>query len=378
MKIALIYPRFFPNPGGIETYTRHLAEEMTLLGHEVAVFNSEPLYHNISPNQYEIEGKEYKVYFLHTRKFFGYEIPDKNSFTAIARFNPDIIHISSPHPYSTLTAFSLRKLHRPIIATYHGHANPKSAIKKIGTFFDRVFYRFICRSIIVTSDHYKKEAGKFFPVKKIHVIPLGVEAAYFKDHLTKKDAREQLSLPQKDKTVLFVGGMDKAHYYKGIPVLLKCASMTPDINYLLIGSGDEKPAYMHLAESLKLKNIKFLDTVSTTELHVHYHAADLLVLPSVSNSEGFGMVLTEAMACGTPVITTDKTGSASLIKKSRAGLVVKSNDAKSLKEGIISVLSNQKLRQSLIKNGFNLASKMDWRKTAQETIKIYELSRQKN
>jgi glycosyltransferase involved in cell wall biosynthesis len=372
MKIAIIYPRFFPNPGGIEMYMHHLAEELTTLGHKVAVFTSEPLYHEISPNRYEINGKEYEVYYLHTRKFFGYDIPSESGISAIGDFHPDVIHINSPHPYCTIAALKLRKTGIPVIATYHGHANPASFIKKIGVLADRFLYRFFCKNVIVTSDYYKKETSKFFPSKKIHVIPPGVDPIYFQQNPTRKEAREQLKLEQKEKIVLFAGAMDKSHYYKGVPVLLKCARLSPNLRYLLIGGGDKKKEYMQIAKNWEMQNVVFINPVSETDLRSYYRAADVLVLPSTSNSEGFGMVLTEAMACETPVVTTDKVGSATLLNKAGAAVIVQSGDAKKLKTGIISVLSDKNLRGALVKNGHALAKKLSWPAAAKETEKIYQ------
>jgi glycosyltransferase involved in cell wall biosynthesis len=377
MKIALIYPSFFPTTGGIETYTKHLAEQMTMLGHKVAIFTSEPLYHEISPNRYEINGKEYEVYYLHTRKFFGYKIPTKEAIKSITKFAPDIIHINSPHPYCTITALALCKTH-PIIATYHGHATPKSFVKKIGVLADRLLYRTFCENIIVTSEYYKKRVTAFCPQNKIKVIPPGVDQTYLKKDPSRQTARARFNIPKNEKVILFVGGMDKAHYYKGIPTLLKCARRTPDYNYILVGEGSEKHKFIKMAEKLKLKNVTFAKNVSLTDLHAYYRAADVLTLPSTSNAEGFGLVLLEAMACGTPVITTDKVGSASLLQKNKTAIIVKSNNAKSLKTGIISVLTNKKLRENLIKNGTNLAKTMNWSKTTAATIKLYEHVRKKN
>ncbi len=379
MKIALVYPRYFPNPGGIEIYMRHLAEELTMLGHTVAVFTSEPLYHEISPNRYEINGKGYEVYFMHTRVFFGYAVPDDAGIRQIADFNPDVVHINSPHPYCTVTAMRLRKAMRktgrkksaPVIATYHGHAHPSSLFKKIGVTGDRFLYRFFCRAIIVTSDYYKRQVSGFYPRKKIWVIHPGVDQSFFSKTPSKKEAREELRLTDKEKLILFVGGMDASHYYKGVPVLLKCARMTPGIRYLLIGAGDKKNDYMAASKKLNLENVSFINPVSGTELRTYYHAADALVLPSTSNSEGFGMVLTEAMACGTPTVTTDIAGSASLLKGSGAAVIVKSNDAKSLKAGIISVLDDKTARGALVKNGLALAKKLSWQKSALKIEKIY-------
>ena len=405
MRIALVYHRFHPNPGGVETYVRKLAEQYAASGHRAAVFTSEPYYSsdlrsgktphdqnflNTRENRQATGDPEilrtqkdgirvpggsaktagYEVHYIRTKTFLGYPLPLKKDLALLEKFNPDIIHVNSPHPYSTSFAFHSRKLKKPVITTYHGHANPANRFKKAASVMEHHLYRLLFKLLIVTSDYYKNEVSAFYPPAKISTVPLGIDPAFGNCALTRREARDALDIGHNRKIVLFVGAMDAAHYYKGLNYLLECAARTPDIEYLVVGSGAEKPYFEK--NGAAMSNVTFCGFVEDDKLPLFYRAADCLALPSTSNSEGFGLVLLEAMASGTPVITTGATGSAGLIRSSGAGLIVKAKDTHSLKEGIIKILGDGVLRSELVANGLALAKPLTWANTARKTLQIYD------
>jgi glycosyltransferase involved in cell wall biosynthesis len=387
MKIALVFPTFYPTIGGIETYIHKLAEEFVKLGHEVAVFTSDNYYSDRLPSDHFREkdpSKNSSVIYLPSKKFLGYVVPRKESLKQITAWGPDIIHLNLPHPYCTVLALQMRKSGIPLIATYHGHVNPKSIFKLLAARLEVQLYRFFYKQIIVTTEFYKNKLAPFFPKKKILVIPPGVDNIFSGNRLSRAEARKELHFPHGQsnqsvqKAVLFVGAMDDSHLYKGISVLLKCAALTPGIKYILIGGGAKKPDYLKMADKLNLKNCEFIEPVQHEKLPLYYKAADVFVLPSINSSEGFGLVLLEAMCCGTPVITTNRTGSSSLIAQAEAGLVAKAGSTQSLKQCIEKILNNTILGAKLVKNGHRLTQSMTWHMAAQKTIHVYEQSLPKN
>ena len=88
--------------------------------------------------------------------------------------------------------------------------------------------------------------------------------------------------------------------------------------------------------------------------------ADVFVLPSITSSigtEGFGLVLLEAMSAKTPVIGTNSGGIPYIIKNGQNGLLVKEKDNKEIAEAIIKIMSSKKLSSKLAKRGFETATK---------------------
>ena len=129
---------------------------------------------------------------------------------------------------------------------------------------------------------------------------------------------------------------------------------------LIIGEGAYKKKLQKLAASLSLANIEFLGSVPHHKLSDYYNLADVFVLPAVTSkigTEGQGLVLAEAMACGACVIGTETGGIKFLIKNNQNGLLVAERDEYSLADSIIQVLSDNKLRQKLSKNGIQFVKK---------------------
>jgi rhamnosyl/mannosyltransferase len=103
---------------------------------------------------------------------------------------------------------------------------------------------------------------------------------------------------------------------------------------------------MALAYNLGLSNrVRFVGETSDEELRAWYHACDVLVLPSVSRQEAFGMVQLEAMLAGHPVVSTDlKTGVAWVNQHESTGLIVRAGDAGELRQALTRLVADPDLR----------------------------------
>jgi len=108
--------------------------------------------------------------------------------------------------------------------------------------------------------------------------------------------------------------------------------------------------------------------VDDKDLPALYSAASCFVYPSYF--EGFGIPPLEAMRCGTPTITGDRTCFPEIIGD--AGLMVDPFDEQAIMRGIVRVLTEQTLRDDLIEKGLKRANSYDWLKTARQTLDVYE------
>lgn len=355
MKIAFIYESFYPLHGGVENYIRHLADRYAEEKHEVSVFVSD---------QNPKSSLPYSVQNIKTWRFFGYRLPKRRWLSRLKDFQPDILHYNGPHPFATAAAFSMRKLKAKRIFTYHAPVNPSNPLIRFIAFVEKQFYRFLFDRIIVTTEKTKHDISRFFPKEKIVVIPPGVDERF------KSSRLEPLKkfLHRKPR-ILFVGMLDSNHRYKGMDVLLKCAALTPDYHYVIVGDGDRKEHFVKKAGHLE--NIEFLGNIPDNKLQQQYQSAHLFILPSTSSSEGFGIVLLEAMACGVPTITTHKVGSSELLRQKKASYIVKAGDPVALKAGIETVLNDQHLQNQLTAYGTKMARSLTWPHIASETLKAY-------
>ena len=122
---------------------------------------------------------------------------------------------------------------------------------------------------------------------------------------------------------------------------------------LIIGDGPLKEELAALIATLGLQEkVRILPNVGDEALPYYYQACDLFVLPSIANSEAFGIVQVEAMACGKPVITTDlPTGVTYVNQRGVTGLVVPIKDSQALAKAINELRADPQKRRTLGENG---------------------------
>ncbi len=116
------------------------------------------------------------------------------------------------------------------------------------------------------------------------------------------------------------------------------------------------------------KEVIFTDFVAEEDLVLLYNGATVFLYPSLY--EGFGLPLLEAMACGIPVISSDRTSIPEIVGD--AASLIDPTDGEELKKELAKVLNNENLRNELIKRGFKQLQKFSWRKTAEKTLGVYE------
>jgi glycosyltransferase involved in cell wall biosynthesis len=126
---------------------------------------------------------------------------------------------------------------------------------------------------------------------------------------------------------------------------------------------------LHAAENSQVKErILFTDYVPETDLPALYTGATCFVYPSYF--EGFGIPPLEAMRCGTPTITGNRTCFPEIIAD--GGLMVDPFDERAIKEAVLKIFSDPNLRASLRDKGIKRASLFDWKETARQTLRVYE------
>ena len=168
---------------------------------------------------------------------------------------------------------------------------------------------------------------------------------------TKNDKIKNNELAVKIKKILFVGGLDQAHYFKGVNYLLEAVAKLPSTNWqlIIVGDGNLKPGYEDLAKKLNIASqVNFLgNKLNSAELAMIYRNADLFVLPSINSNEAFGIVLLEALASGVPVIASNLPGVRAVFENEIQGLICPPQDVANLKDKITKILTNSELQQKM-------------------------------
>ncbi|MBE9011981.1 glycosyltransferase family 4 protein [Pseudanabaenaceae cyanobacterium LEGE 13415] len=212
--------------------------------------------------------------------------------------------------------------------------------------------------ILSDSESTANDAIAFYkiPANKITVVPLAYNNQHFKF----------LDLPTSNY-FLYVGRHDA---YKNIGRSLTAFSQLPnDYEFWIAGSPDPRftPNLKAQAEELGVVDrIKFLSYVSYAELPELINRAIALVFPSLW--EGFGLPVLEAMACGTPVITSNLSSIPEVAGD--AALLIDPYDETAIANAMKSIITDNQLRQNLRQKGLDRASQFSWQNTVSQTAEI--------
>ncbi|MFA6307577.1 MAG: glycosyltransferase family 4 protein [Patescibacteria group bacterium] len=347
MKIAEVTPVFPPYKSGISNVAYYNAWAFTTLGHDVTVFTTKYKTGIQHSDEYPFEVQRLNAWFKYGNAGILPQL-----FYKLLKY--DIIHLHYPFFGGAEIIYFLDKVKDlNLIVTYHMDVFGEGLMSKFFQWHrNYVTPKILDRAdkIIVTSYDYAtnstlKERLAIEPEKFVEV-PIGVNHLLFKPRYMNQDIIKQYDLHDK-KIILFVGGLDKAHYFKGINVLIqaiKKLNARDDFRVIIIGEGDLRETYQTMADSLGLgRKIIFTGFVPDDMLPKFYSVADMLVLPSTDKSEAFGIVSLEAMSSGIPVIASDLPGVRSVVDKKETGLLVKPGNVDNLSDMIEYLLKNPKI-----------------------------------
>jgi len=214
------------------------------------------------------------------------------------------------------------------------------------------------------------------PPERVHAVPLAADPVYTPeaDPIADAAARARYNLPS--EYVLYLGGYDVR---KNLPMLL-CA-----YTYVKRGLGSRYPlvlagrlprapsprltAIEPLLDEFDLRDVvRVIGEVEEAAKPALYRDAACFVYPS--RYEGFGLPPLEAMACGTPVVTTTASSLPQVV--GNAGFLVRPDDVQGTAGAIIAILTQEDLAESLRQKGLAQAGLFSWERMAQETLGIYE------
>ncbi|MBU1085228.1 glycosyltransferase family 4 protein [Patescibacteria group bacterium] len=227
--------------------------------------------------------------------------------------------------------------------------------------------------IITVSNFSKSEIVKYleYPEEKIRVINDAVDHSHY--YLKRnKEILKKYNLPENEKIILYVGSEQPKH---NLPFLVKSfyqlKKKMPRVKLLKIGNPQQTGARKKLLDLIKKLNLEkeviFLGYVDEKKLPQWYNAADLSVYPCLYG--GFGLPPLEAMACGTPIITSDLTSLPEVVGD--AGIMIDPYNQNEMTEAMYKLLTNNKLRKSLIQKGLVRTKMFNWEKSAKETQMLY-------
>ena len=335
MKILHVGKFFDPYRGGIETVLKDLCTELqSRVDLHVLVANTSP--HTVH------EQRGYKI----TRAANWGTVLSSPMTPGLPgwlrKLAGDVVHVHLPNPVGEMS-YLLAARERPLVAHFHSDiVRQKSLLRIYAPLLKRFYERASC-IVVPTPNHINVSPFVSRFRGRCRVVPFGISLQRF--ILTESTKLRVEQLRQDGPTLLFVG---RLVYYKGLEYLIQAMSAI-NAQLWIIGVGPLEAKLKQLTVQLNLQEkIHFLGDVADEDMPAYYHACDVFVLPSVANSEMFGIVQLEAMACRRPVVATNlPTGVSWVNQHGVTGLLVPPRDGRALADAINKLLGSATMRQEL-------------------------------
>jgi glycosyltransferase involved in cell wall biosynthesis len=341
MKIAIVTDTYRPRVNGVVTSIDTFANEYRKLGHEVKIIAPE-----FPVEQKDFKDQENEKYVIRIKShylFFDPEdrLPDPWSFSMIKKIkeeilqqNFDIIHTQTPFALGIEAIKWAKKMKCPIVHTYHTMFESyihyiKFLPRPAGLWFSKWFSRWYCQKMdlnITPSTQMHDLLLSYNVTKPVSVNPTGIKMDKFKK-FDGDDFRKKNNIPKDTILFLFMGRIGQE---KNIPFLfdvlkkVQALKSGKSVKLMVAGKGPAEEAVRAAAKEKGVENdILWFGYFEPQDWVNCYAAADLFTFASVTETQG--LVVTEAMAVGTPVVAVGQMGVAEVMAGDKGGLLVDLN-----------------------------------------------------
>ena len=260
----------------------------------------------------------------------------------------DIIHLHLPNPLAHLASVMFPKNVKRVI-TWHSDIIKQKRLLSIYLPFLRGFTSSADALIAATPAHFTSstQIPADYPLNKRHVIPYGRD---FTDLVLTTVTIQycdalKVNAKQTSATGKIIFALGRHVYYKGFDVLIE-AMQHVDAQLILGGDGPLKSKLQQQAERQGISHkVTFAGSIPDAKLAAYFNACDVFCLPSVEQSEAFGLVQLEAMACGKPVVCTQLNNGVNVVNQvGITGLAVPVRDPAALAKALSMLLNDDVLR----------------------------------
>ncbi len=356
MKIAFVL-RYITEKGSSK-YAVEVIRRMLKKGHEVHVF----------ANKWDnIEGVRFHKIPVLPFSFYAQEL----SFMLLSTLIVNFQRRRFDSVYSQPGRFFSPDIAGVHICATGGAGKPRVLANKVLYEMEK-FNLNRAKKIIAISNAIKKELMENYrvPEEKIAVIYNGVNTEKFSlknmEHARDK-TRKGFGIKKGEALLLFVGNPFSR---KGLEYAIRALPQIEKAKLLVIGRHDNIAPYLELAEKLGVKE-KIIYKEFVEKIQECFAASDAFLFPTLY--EPFGLVITEAMASGLPVITSKAAGAAELIKDGKSGLLLDNpKDPGEIAEKANMLIKDKSLANKIKKEARCIAEEYDWDKAAEKWIDVFE------
>jgi phosphatidylinositol alpha-mannosyltransferase len=357
LRIGMVCPYALDLPGGVQAHVVGLAGALTALGHRVDVLapaaEGTPV-----PDFVTSAGRAIKVPYNGSVApvVFG-PVSYARARRWLAEHEFDVLHVHEPTTMS-VSAMALFAAEGPIVATFHTSTERSRVLNAFGG-VARVLMEKVTARIAVSP-----------PARRVQVEHLGGDAVEIPNGVDVPWYAHGPRLPGYPRfpTVGFVGRFDEPR--KGMAVLLEALSglvaERPGLRLLVVGRGDA--AALRRSAGTLAERLELLGPVDDQTKAAALRSMDVFCAPNLGG-ESFGMVLTEALAAGTPVLASDLGAFRAVL--GGAGATFRTGDAGSLAEELSGLLDDPPRRAGLAAAGRERAAAFDWPVVAAAVLRVY-------
>jgi phosphatidylinositol alpha-mannosyltransferase len=361
MRIGIVCPYSFDVPGGVQSHVHDLAETLIGLGHVVSVLapadDESPLPAFVVP-----AGRTVPVRYNGSvaRLSFG-----PISATRVRRWlehgNFDVLHVHEPGTPS-ISLLAVLSARGPVVATFHTAMTRSRAMAAAQGVLQLVLERITAR--IAVSALARKVQVEHLGGGAVE-IPNGVSVARF------AHAEALPRWPGEGGALGFLGRFTESR--KGFAILLRAftalAPARPGLRLLVAGPGDPQEIMAGVPAAVA-DRIVFLGRVTEPDKARMLRSVDLYVAPN-TGGESFGMILTEAMAAGAPVVASDLDAFRRVLDGGTAGALFPTGDAAALAGTLGDLLDHPERRAALAARASQVVTAYDWPVIAARVLEVY-------
>jgi len=357
MRIAILVNQFPPEIGGVGISAYNTASSLSKIGHDV---------HVVTIQKGELPEKNIEEGFYIHRvswkkiKVFGNILFSIKILKKLKDINPDIVHVEGL--WIGIPGYLAKKILKiPYVVTGHG-----SDVYLQSKLLLNLRSKPVLKSadaVIALTENMKKEMENICK-KNVFVVPNGINLKEF-ENLSK------IQNIKKEHRILFVGSLVSI---KGIRYLIESMKMIrnkySNAQLVIVGDGTDKYKLEKLVIELDLCNcVSFVGKVPNHKIAQYMIESDIFVLPSLS--EGFGIVLLEAMASGLPIVASNVGGIPSLIQNGVNGFLVDPKNPEKIAEKVLFLFNNEDIMIKISKNNKKIVENYDWGKIIMQLENIY-------
>lgn len=368
MKIGLICPYNITKGGGVQEAVKELQDEFIKRGHEAVIITPQPRDPYTERNRRVLfigSATDFKSPLATTTQLSASVMTDEID-NLLEQEQFDVLHFHEPW-VPVLSRQILSRSQTTNVATFHAklpETLATKALSKVITPYTKPLLRHLdgCTAVSDAAAEYVRS----LTTEPIEIVPNGINLAHF------RQPRGFVKDPKQLLTILYIGRLEKR---KGVSCLLDAFAelqrTNSEVQLLIAGDGVDREKLHELRDELGLQNVTFLGYVDDLTKRRLLHRADVFCSPALYG-ESFGIVLLEAMACGTVTVAGNNPGYESVMRGLGQLSLVNPRDTHEFAHRLELLLKDKGLRELWQQWAKKYVRQFDYSKVVDQYLMVYE------